>query len=76
MVDSYLESYSEDKFDIQPSYEQHEDYNAYEEQQIFEDHEDRADEYDEPDSEDDNPFLESIEWVNSSITPATLRSKV
>ena len=75
MEDSYLDSYWEDKFDIQPSYEQHEDYNAYEEQQIFEDHEDRADEYNEPDSEDDNPFLESIEWVNSSITPATLRSK-
>ncbi|HIB83894.1 MAG TPA: hypothetical protein EYO59_04630 [Chromatiaceae bacterium] len=69
MEDSYLDSYWEDKFDIQPSYEQHEDYNAYEEQQIFEDHEDRADskweysllKYDEPDSEDDNPFLESIE---------------
>ena len=57
------------EYDYAVDCEPTEDYNAYEEQQIFEDHEDRADskweysllEYDEPDSEDDNPFLESIE---------------
>jgi len=51
MEDSYLDTYWENQYDIEPSFEQHEDYNAFEEQQVFEDREDRdpEDSWEEPD---------------------------
>ena len=63
MEDSYLDTYWENQYDIEPSFEQHEDYNAFEEQQIFEDERlEREDEYSSEPQEDFGYFGEAGLW--------------
>jgi len=63
MEDSYLDSYWENQYDIEPSFEQHEDYNAFEEQQVFEDERlEREDEHSSEPQEDFGYFGEAGLW--------------